>query len=58
MGGYLIWRDWREAWQEGRENTNYSHVFFAVFVSFDRKAVRLITDMGANAMLLEVKNNS
>ena len=30
----------------------------AVFVSFDRKAVRLITDMGANAMLLEVKNNS
>ena len=30
----------------------------AVFVSFDKKAVRLVTDMGANAMLLEVKNDS
>ena len=29
----------------------------AVFVSFDKKAIRLVTDMGANAMLLEVKNN-
>ena len=30
----------------------------AVFVSFDKKAVRLVTDTGANAMLLEVKNDS